>query len=408
MNTYFHLAWRNLWRNKRRTIIASASASVFFAVFFALAMRSMQEGSYDYMVDASVSMYTGYIQVHAKEYWDKRSIDKSMELSSVKIAQIDSIEHITLVTPRLESFSLISYGNVTKVASVVGIDPEKENLMTDLKSKLISGVYLSDNSKGVMIAEGLAKSLKVEIGDSIVLYGQGYHGITAAAQVQVDGIVKFTLPALNKSMVYLSLEYSQWLYSAPNRITSLSIMIDEASELDEVHSEVSNLFNEKYEVMTWPELMPELVQGIEVDNAGGIIMLGILYVIIGFGIFGTVMMMTAERTKEFGILISVGMKKWRLSLVSLLESLFLSFIGVLAGIIVSIPILYYLNQNPIPLTGEMAELMLKFGLDPIVPFRFAPNIFIDQFSTVIVIAMISALYPLSFIRKLNPVKAIRK
>ena len=371
-------------------------------------MRSMQEGSYDYMVDASVSMYTGYIQVHAKEYWDKRSIDKSMEISSVKIEQIDSIKHITLVTPRLESFSLISYGNVTKVASVVGIDPEKENLMTDLKSKLISGVYLSDNSKGVMIAEGLAKSLKVEIGDSIVLYGQGYHGITAAAQVQVDGIVKFTLPALNKSMVYLSLEYSQWLYSAPNRITSLSLMIDEASELDEVHSEVSNLFNEKYEVMTWPELMPELVQGIEVDNAGGIIMLGILYVIIGFGIFGTVMMMTAERTKEFGILISVGMKKWRLSLVSLLESLFLSFIGVLAGIIVSIPILYYLNQNPIPLTGEMAELMLKFGLDPIVPFRFAPNIFIDQFLTVIIIAMISALYPLLFIRKLNPVKAIRK
>jgi len=406
MKTYFHLAWRNLWRNKRRTLIASAS--VFFAVFLALVMRSMQEGSYDYMVDASVSMYTGYIQVHAKEYWDKRSIDKSMELSKTKIEQIDSIKHITLVTPRLESFSLISYGNVTKVASVVGIDPEKENLMTDLKSKLFAGKYLTENSKGVMIAEGLAKSLKVEIGDSIVLYGQGYHGVTAAAQVQVEGIVKYTLPALNKSMVYLSMDYAQWLYSATNRITTLSIMIDEASELNEVHLEVRNLFNEKYEVMTWHELMPELVQGIEVDNAGGIIMLGILYVIIGFGIFGTVMMMTAERTKEFGILISVGMKRWRLGFVSLLESIFLSFIGVLAGIIVSIPILYYFYENPIPLTGEMAELMLKFGLDPIVPFRFAPNIFIDQFLTVIFIAMISALYPLSFIRKLNPVKAIRK
>ena len=406
MNTYIHLAWRNLWRNKRRTLIASAS--VFFAVFFALAMRSMQEGSYDYMVDASVSMYTGYIQIHAKDYWEKRSIDKSMELSPRKIAQIDSIKHITLITPRLESFSLISYENVTKVASVVGIDPEKENLMTDLKSKLISGKYLTENSNGVMIAEGLAKLLKVEIGDSIVLYGQGYHGVTAADQVQVEGIVKFTLPALNKSMVYLSLGYSQWLYAAPNRITSLSLMIDEAGGLNEVHLEVKKLFDEKYEVMTWPELMPELVQSIEVDNAGGIIMLGILYVIIGFGIFGTVMMMTAERTKEFGILISVGMKRWRLGFVSLLESIFLSFIGVLAGIIISIPILYYLNQNPIPLTGEMADIMLKFGLDPILPFRFAANIFIDQFLTVIVIAMISALYPLSFIRKLNPVKAIRK
>ncbi len=406
MNTYFLLAWRNLWRNKRRTLIASAS--IFFAVIFALLMRSMQEGSYDYMVDASVSMYTGYIQVHAKDYWDKRSIDKSMKLSLTRIDKIDSVKHVTLVTPRLESFSLISYGNVTKVASIVGIHPGLENKMTDLKNKLVSGKYLTEKSKGVMIAEGLAKLLKVEIGDSIVLYGQGYHGVTAAAQVEVEGIVKFTLPALNKTMVYLSLDYSQWLYAAPNRVTTLSIMIEEAKKINEVHLAVRNLFDEKYEVMMWSELMPELVQSIEVDNAGGIIMLGILYVVIGFGIFGTVMMMTAERTKEFGILISVGMKKWRLSYVSFLESLFLSFIGVLAGIIVSIPILYYLKQNPIPLTGEMADVMLKFGLDPIIPFRFAANIFIDQFLTVLVIAMISALYPLSYIRKLNPVKAMRK
>ena len=406
MKTYLQLAWRNLWRNKRRTLIASAS--IFFAVVFALLMRSMQEGSYDYMVDASVSMYTGYIQVHAKEYWDKRSIDKSMELSQTRIGKIDSVKHVTLVTPRLESFSLISYGNVTKVASIVGIHPELENKMTDLKNKLISGKYLTEKARGVMIAEGLATLLKVEIGDSVVLYGQGYHGVTAAAQVEIEGIVKFTLPALNKTMVYLSLDYSQWLYAAPNRVTTLSIMIDEAKKINEVHAAVSNLFDEKYEVMMWSELMPELVQSIEVDNAGGIIMLGILYVVIGFGIFGTVMMMTAERTREFGILISIGMKKWRLSYVSFLESLFLSFIGVLAGIIVSIPILYYLKQNPIPLTGEMADVMLKFGLDPIIPFRFAANIFVDQFLTVLVIAMISALYPLSYIRKLNPVKAMKK
>ena len=406
MKTYLQLAWRNLWRNKRRTLIASAS--IFFAVIFALLMRSMQEGSYDYMVDASVSMYTGYIQVHAKEYWDKRSIDNSMELSLTRIDKIDSVKHVTLVTPRLESFSLISYGNVTKVASIVGIHPELENKMTDLKNKLISGKYLTEKARGVMIAEGLATLLKVEIGDSVVLYGQGYHGVTAAAQVEIEGIVKFTLPALNKTMVYLSLDYSQWLYAAPNRVTTLSIMIDEAKKINEVHAAVSNLFDEKYEVMMWSELMPELVQSIEVDNAGGIIMLGILYVVIGFGIFGTVMMMTAERTREFGILISIGMKKWRLSYVSFLESLFLSFIGVLAGIIVSIPILYYLKQNPIPLTGEMADVMLKFGLDPIIPFRFAANIFVDQFLTVLVIAMISALYPLSYIRKLNPVKAMKK
>lgn len=406
MKTYLLLAWRNLWRNKRRTLIASSS--VFFAVILALAMRSMQEGSYDYMVDASVSMYTGYIQVHAKNYWEKRSIDKSMVLSTERINKLEVMEEITLVTPRLESYSLISRGNVTKVANIVGIDPEKENDMTNLKTKLTEGSYLKHSSTGIMLAEGLASILKVGIGDSVILYGQGYHGITAAAQVPVEGIVKFTLPLLNKSMAYISLDYSQWLYGAPERITTLSLMITEPSELNVIHSKVASHFDDKYEVMSWPELMPELVQGIEVDNAAGIIMLGILYLVIGFGILGTVMMMTAERTKEFGILVAVGMKKWRLSFISLLESIFLSFIGVIAGIIVTIPILYYYNRNPIPLTGEMADVMLKFGLDPIIPFRFAANIFVDQFLTVLVIAMISALYPLSYIRKLQPVAAMRK
>ncbi len=406
MKIYLLLAWRNLWRNKRRTLIASAS--VFFAVLLALIMRSMQEGSYDYMVDASVSMYTGYIQIHADEYWDKRSIDKSMVLSKEKISELENIEHVTLVTPRLESFSLISYENVTKVASVIGIDPQKENLMTNLKDKLVKGKYLSDGSQGVMLSEGLATLLKVGVGDSVVLFGQGYHGVTAADRIPVEGIIKFKLPDLNKSMVYISLKYSQWLYSADNRITTLSIMIDQIDNQNSVYNAVNNIYDENYEVMTWAEMMPELVQSIEIDNAGGIIMLGILYVIIGFGIFGTVMMMTAESTKEFGILISIGLKKGRLAFISFLESLFLTFIGVAAGVIVSIPLLYYFNQNPIELTGEMAEMILSYGLEPILPFRFAANIFIDQFLTVFVIALVSVSYPLLFIRRLKPVEAMRK
>jgi ABC-type lipoprotein release transport system permease subunit len=280
--------------------------------------------------------------------------------------------------------------------------------MTNLKEKLIKGNYLTEKSNGILLAEGLAELLKVDVGDSVVIYGQGFHGVTAADRVPIEGIVKFKLPDLNKMMVYLSMSYAQWLYSAPDRITTLSIMINHIDNQQIVYDKVTDMFDENYEVMSWAEMMPELVQSIEIDNAGGIIMLGILYVIIGFGIFGTVMMMTAERTKEFGILISIGMKKGRLAFISFLESLFLTFIGVAAGVIISIPLLYYFYKNPIELTGEMAEMILSYGLEPILPFRFAPNIFIDQFLTVFVIAIISVSYPLLYIRRLKPVEAMRK
>lgn len=405
MGTYLLLAWRNLWRNKKRTIIAASS--VFFAVILALAMRSMQKGTYDFMIDSSVRISTGYIQVHDKGYWDKRSLDRSMVINEKRDLELSKLPDVTMVVPRLETFTLVSYGKATKVSPIIGIIPGPERKMLKLQEKLVAGKYLSDTSKGILVGQGLAQLLKAEVGDSVVLYGQGFHGITAAAQVPIIGIVNLPIPELNKTMIYTSLSYAQWLYSAPDRITSLSIMIDKPKNLDEVKSEVENLFDNKYEIMTWKEMSPELVQSIEVDNAGGIIMLAILYIVIGFGIFGTIMMMTAERTKEFGILVAVGMKKTKLIMVTTLETIFISLIGVITGIIVSYPLLLYFYYNPIRLTGELAEAMLAFGQEPIMPFSIAPGIFIAQFWTVLVIALFSAWYPFRYIQKLKAVEAIR-
>jgi ABC-type lipoprotein release transport system permease subunit len=405
MSTYIKLAWRNLWRNKKRTLIAAAS--VFFAVILALIMRSMQTGYYDYSIDASVRMYTGYIQVHGKDYWEKKSLDESMVLDQKHLKELQNTAGVNLIVPRFETYSLISHGNKTKVVQVTGINPELENQLTNLKKKIVSGEYFSDSSKGIIVAQGLAEILKVDVGDSVVIYGQGYHGVTAAAQIPIVGIVKFTLPELNKSFTYLSLPYAQWLFSAPGRLTSLSIMIDNPKKLDRVKSDIRKVFDNKYEVMDWEELSPELVQSIQIDNASGIIMLGILYVVIAFGIFGTIMMMTAERVKEFGILISVGMKKWKLGMVTLFETLFVSFLGVFTGAIISIPILLYFKANPIPLTGEYAEAILAFGFEPILPFAIYPGMFFAQIWTVLAIAIVSASYPILFIRKLQPVEALR-
>jgi len=140
MGTYLLLAWRNLWRNKKRTIIAASS--VFFAVLLALVMRSMQKGSYDFMIDSSVKFSTGYIQVHSKGYWDKRSLDRSMELNKDVEAELRKIPDVTRVIPRLETFTLISHGNATRVSPVIGINPEKEKSMLKLNEKITSGKYL--------------------------------------------------------------------------------------------------------------------------------------------------------------------------------------------------------------------------------------------------------------------------
>ncbi|HDY75798.1 MAG TPA: hypothetical protein ENH49_04670, partial [Candidatus Marinimicrobia bacterium] len=154
---YLTLSWRNLWRNKKRTLIAAAS--VFLAVLVAVIMRSMQVGSYAYMISSSVQFYTGYVQVQGNGYWENRSLNNSIILDEQQQGEIAQIPHVTSVVPRLEAFSLVSFGKVTKVAQITGVNPTIENNMTELKKRLVQGRYLTESPDGVLVAQGLADLL---------------------------------------------------------------------------------------------------------------------------------------------------------------------------------------------------------------------------------------------------------
>jgi ABC-type lipoprotein release transport system permease subunit len=405
MKLYLILAWRNIWRNKRRTIIAASS--IFFAILLAIFTRALQFGIYDHMIDSAVRMYTGYLQIHGKGYWEERTLEKSIEADDKLINQIEKIPFVEIAVPRLENYMLVSSREITKVASVIGIDPERENKMTGLKNKLIAGRYLNDNDQGILIAEGLARLIKVNIGDSVILYGQGIFGITTATVCPVIGVIKFALPDLNNSFIYMPIKFGQSLFSMDTKITTISVMLSNPKKIDEVYNELKKISNEEFEVMRWEEMMPELVQGIQLDNVSGLIMLLILYIVIAFGIFGTVMMMTAERTKEFGILISIGVKKSKLILITTIETIFIALLGGISGVLISIPLVIYFHNNPIRYSGELEEISLKFGVEPVLPLSTDLSIFLSQTFLVIIIALVSSLYPLNYIRKIKPVEAIR-
>lgn len=401
---YLTLSWRNLWRNKKRTLIAAAS--VFLAVLVAVIMRSMQVGSYAYMISSSVQFYTGYLQVQGNDYWENRSLDNSITLDEKQLAGFAQIPHVTSVVPRLEAFSLVSFEKVTKVAQVTGVDPAAENHMTNLEKRLVEGRYLTEMPDGVLVAQGLAELLHVGVGDSLVLYGQGYHGVIAAAMLPVAGIVKFPIARMNNAMVFLTLANAQDIFSTEDRITSLAVMLDDVKNQPRVFNALNSLVGDRYTLMTWEEMMPDLVQGIALDNASGLIMLIILYIVIAFGVFGTIMMMTTERTKEFGVLISVGMKRKRLIWVTTLETLFLAFLGAISGAAVSMVVITYFHYHPIPITGSAASMFEMLGVRPIFYFSMDPGLLINQAIVVLLITLATALYPFFFIKNLEPVQAM--
>lgn len=399
------MAWRNLWRKPWRTIITSGS--VFFGVLFTAFMTSMQFGSYESMIDNVVKFYSGYMQVFTEEYNENKTINNTFELSDSLLNIIQSEKEITSYSPRLEYFTLTSSKELTKGAVIIGIDPELENKVTNLKKWVSNGEYLEKDDKGVLVAIDLAKYLNIKVGDTLVLYGQGYHGVMAAGLYPVKGILKFPSPELNKQFVYMELKTCQEFFSAPNRLTSMVMMVEDHYHLPAALKHLKKEIKSPYMIKSWAELQPELVSMIEGDRAGGVVMKGILYMIITFGIFGTILMMISERSRELGVMIAIGMQRLRLGSILFLETLFMGVLGAVAGISASIPLAYYFYKNPIPLTGDAGQTMIDMGIEPYMYFSMQPQVFYTQAITVFVITLVIALFPIykSFTLKLT--KALR-
>lgn len=406
MNRWLVLAWRNIWRNKRRTLISAAS--VAFAVLFSVSVSSLQKGGWDRMLDNVVRFYFGYAQVHAAGYSEEQTIDRSMEMDSGRMRIWEKALGGRQVVPRLESFALASTGPATVGVLLSGIDPAREDAFTGLAARVVQGGYLRPDEQRLLVSAGIATDLGVGVGDTVILLSQGYQGATADGKYAVTGIVSFGSPDLNKLMVFLPLTEAQYFFGAEGRATSFVLDLEGQDEVPGALAAMRGLLDpEVHEVLGWEELIPDLVQARAFDEAGSVIVLIILNLIIAFGLFGTVLMMTKEREYEFGVLIAIGMRRGQLTGILWAEVLFLSLMGALAGMVMALPVVAWFQEHPIVFTGEMADVYEKFGVEPVMPTVVDARIFLVQGLTIFLLAAAMAIYPWLRIRSLSPVTAMR-
>jgi lipoprotein-releasing system permease protein len=405
MKTNIKLAWRNLWRNRRRTIIAISS--IIFSVLLASWMRSMQEGSYDSMIENVVKFYSGYLQVQDTAYWEERTLENSMEVSPELIQQIENLKDVTLVSHRLESFALAANHQHSKPAMVLGIEPEAEDRITAISKKIKDGRFLTNKDQGVVLGKGLADFLNLSVGDTLVMIGQGFHGVSANGLFPISGIMEHPNQEFDKRLVLMDIETAREFYSAYGLSTSLVVMTGDHYQVDHLKAEIGGLLSPEKTVLTWIEMQPEIEQLIQSDRASGIIMLGILYLVIAFGMFSVIMMMVKERRREFGVIHAVGMKKRKMAIVVVFETLFIGIIGCTVGLIVSYLFCLWFYHNPIPLTGEMATATVQYGMEPYMFFSIQPSLFYNQMILVFFISLFIAIFPVYNIYRLKITSALR-
>jgi ABC-type lipoprotein release transport system permease subunit len=467
----YKLAWRNLWRNRRRTLITAAS--VFFAVFFALFFRSLQLGSYDHMFKNAIESYSGYLQVQQKDWWDEKTVDNSFPYTDELRQQLLDLENVEALIPRFESFALASSGPNTKGVMVLGIDPDKEDLLSNVREKAVkyrlteqairemtgSGLipekyveilekhegssysnterFLLDmnleeedapgplkaleeyasfeqemirvGEQGVWLGDRLSTYLELSPGDTIVLLSQGYHGTTAAGKYPIKGIVKQPIPDVDSRVVYMPYDIAQGLFNAGNNLTSIALHIrsNDDDAIEETRHRTAELLPGDMRVMDWKQMNELLVSQMDADNKSGMIMIAILYLVIAFGVFGTVLMMTAERRREFGVLVAIGMQKRKLASIISYEMLYIGLLGILLGVLIGAPAITYGHFHPIIFRGEMAMMFEDYGMEPKMVFEPVSYYFLSQALIVGVMVLVALFYPVRKIISMEVVNALR-
>jgi ABC-type lipoprotein release transport system permease subunit len=404
------MAWRNIWRNTRRTILTICA--IAFASLLLVFMLSFQFGSYETMINTSVKIQTGHLQIQAQKYQEKKNIRLVVPDPEKVYNLLASIPDIDAYTSRCLAFSLVSSKERTYGVAVTGIDPTHEVRVSRLKALTREGEFLgADDTDKALIGKLLARNLQVTPGDELTVLGQGRDGSIAATVVQVKGIFSSGIDEFDRSSIHIPLKTFQDVYAMQGAVHEVVVIADALKNIDKIKDAIqdglrSMDLKKPLAVLDWNELMPGLRQSIEMDLISGLIFYLLLILVVAFSILNTFLMAIFERTKEFGVLMAIGTTPGRLTKVLLIESITLTFIGIVAGILLGILVTLYFQAHGIDISGA-SEMLSQFGITG----RMFPRLsFISAVSgplAVLIITFCAALYPALKVRKLRPVEAMR-
>ncbi|MBN2662862.1 MAG: ABC transporter permease [Bacteroidales bacterium] len=305
-----------------------------------------------------------------------------------------------------------------------GLDTSK--YLGDILNKTkLPDIKYNKYGQDVFVGYKLALYLELGIGDSIILMGQGYAGTTAVGKYRIIGFLNFPADMFNDRFIYMPIHTAQTFlsaykinndfdttyyvnYIAVNTVYQASIKSNDYDRILKVKADIENeIKNPLITVLGWHNLNKDLIEGIEMDNGSGKIMIFVLYLIIAFGVLGTVMMMIAERKREFGMMMAIGMQRKQLSFIVSIEMFFMGIIAAVLGIIVTAPIIWIGHNHPIRLRGDQADSMDMYNMEPVLPLHNFDTYVVAQLAVVAIIVAVVLVYALLKIRKLKVISALK-
>lgn len=386
----FKMSFRNLIRQKRRTIFTALSMIVGFVM--ASLFIGWADGSYNHIIDSFTRNRLGHIQIHSKGYLEKPILYNNMGNYNKIIDRIKKTKHITNWTPRIYSGGLTSIDKNSSGARIIGVDPERENSMTNLSSKIIKGKYFSkDKEKELLLGKGLARVLNAEIGDSLVLVSQAADGSMANEKYLISGVLDLNNDISNRSSIYMNLNEAQRLFVLNNRVHEIAINVDHLKNVDKVQNLLKNKLNSKrLDIEGWKEFAKSFYRAMKADMKGMWVSLIVVVVVVAIGVLNTVLMNVLERRREYGLLKSLGTKPKDIVKLVVCETTLLAFFSIIIGTILGLIVNFYFSKHGIafPEAIEWGGMTFKY-----MKSEISLRSFIIPAVTVVISAVFVSFFP---------------
>lgn len=403
----FRLALKNALFYKNRSI--TTFILTFFSSMLFIIYVSMMDGSHRSMLENSLKIYTGAIEIYKKGYRDIGGNDyliQDVKSISDKLSNIDGIETFA---SRYETYGLLSNKDNTAAAMVAGIDPKKERELSSLSQALKEGKYLDENSKNCLYAGvELAKKLKVKVGDEVAFIGSASDNSFAADIFKVCATFKTGSFEFDSSSSFVSRGYMDKLMYSKNKASYITVKVKDLDKVERINERIIKALNrDDLESLTWKTLLETMVEVLEVDSIFGYISLSLFLVVIFFVIMIYGFINVSSRIKEFGILRSIGLSKKNILRLLFYEMFILSSAAVVLALPIASYICYYYSLNPITIEG-IADMYKDYGIvSDEIPFAFDMFTIFWNLGVIYTLNFLSILYPYMYINSFKPVEAVK-
>ncbi|HKJ82018.1 MAG TPA: FtsX-like permease family protein [Ignavibacteriaceae bacterium] len=397
------LAWRNIWRNRRRSLIVLTSVVVGLVAI--VISDGLSNGMIGQMLFNQINLNISHIQIHKKGFNNNKTVKNF-------ISDYKKVDEVLKDDPSIKSYSkrvfitgILSSANNSSGVNIYGIDPEQEAKVSIIKNSMIEGSYLTKNKRDIIIGEKLAEKLEVEIGDKVVAMANTLKGNIGSEVFRVVGIFKTASSKFDKTAIYIPAATEQNMLNIGDKYYEYAVITKDYDKVDETQKYLEAKLGDSFEVLSYKDLLPMLIYQIELYKET----MWILNVIIGlaliFGIINSMLMSVFERIREFGVLMSIGMKNSRIYLMIVTEAFIIGIVGTIVGIIVGLLLEIPLAHTGIDLSFFSSGLE-AFGIGTVIyPVLSIGNIMMSSIFMPFV-AILGALYPAYKAIKLEPIYAI--